>query len=91
MPGLSLRRPQPNRSADMNEKHSKARQIAEKAFSQTRVDTTAREPAFQEVDSIDLARRTKTARLREARLAREALETARTEDAGTGTQDPKSP
>ncbi|MBT9372243.1 hypothetical protein [Rhizobium sp. CSW-27] len=67
----------------MNEKHSKARQTAEKAFSRTRVETASRERAFQEVDTIDLARQVKTSRLRAARLAREALETARAEGEGS--------
>lgn len=77
-----------HRKIIMNEKHSKARQTAEKAFSKTRVETASRERAFQEVDTIDRARQMKTSRLREARLAREAVETARVEREGSGTRAP---
>ncbi|MGF9564963.1 hypothetical protein [Neorhizobium sp. JUb45] len=56
----------------MNEQHSKARQTAEKAFDKTKVQTTARDRAHEELDSVVKARQEKTSRLREARLAMEA-------------------
>ena len=56
----------------MSEHYSKPRQQAEIAFGKTQSQFFARGQAFEELDSITAARNEKTARLREARLAKEA-------------------
>jgi hypothetical protein len=56
----------------MSEHYSKSRQQAEIAFGKTQSQFFARGQAFEELDSITAARNEKTARLREARLAKEA-------------------
>ncbi len=56
----------------MSEQYSKSRQQAEIAFGKTQSQFFARGQAFEELDSITAARNEKTARLREARLAKEA-------------------
>jgi len=53
---------------------SKSRQQAESAFSKTQTQAIARSRAFEELDSIAVARQEKNARLREARLAKELQE-----------------
>ena len=60
----------------MTETHSKSRQQAEVAFGQTQTEFFARGAAVEELDSIVQAREAKTLRLREARLAKEAQDTA---------------
>ncbi len=50
---------------------SKSRQQAEIAFGKEQSQFFARERAFEELDTIVLAREEKTLRLREARLAKE--------------------
>jgi hypothetical protein len=55
----------------MTESYSKPRQQAEIAFGKTQSQFFARERAFEELDSIVVAREEKTQRLREARLAKE--------------------
>ena len=55
----------------MNENHSKLRQQAEVAFGKQQAQFFARERAFEELDSIVVARDEKTMRLREARLDKE--------------------
>lgn len=60
----------------MTQTHSKSRQQAEVAFSNVQSQFFARNSAFEELDSIAVARDEKTLRLREARLAREAQESA---------------
>lgn len=56
----------------MSEQYSKPRQQAEIAFGKTQSQFFARGQAFEELDSITAARNEKTARLRQARLAKEA-------------------
>ncbi len=56
----------------MSEQHSKSRQQAEIAFGKTQSQFFARGQALEELDAITAARNEKTARLREARLAKEA-------------------
>ncbi|PKR89742.1 hypothetical protein CXZ10_07530 [Pleomorphomonas diazotrophica] len=58
----------------MSEQHSKSRQQAEIAFGKTQSQFFARGQAFEEIDAITAARTEKTARLREARLAKEAAD-----------------
>lgn len=55
----------------MTENYSKPRQQAEIAFGKTQSQFFARERAFEELDTIVIAREEKTQRLREARLAKE--------------------
>jgi hypothetical protein len=55
----------------MSEQYSKPRQQAEIAFGKTQSQFFARGRAFEELDSIAVARNEKTTRLREARLAKE--------------------
>jgi hypothetical protein len=55
----------------MTERYSKTRQQAETAFGKTQTQFFARGQALEELDSIAAARNEKTARLREARLAKE--------------------
>lgn len=56
----------------MSEQYSKSRQQAEIAFGKAQSQFFARGQAFEELDAITTARNEKTARLREARLAKEA-------------------
>lgn len=56
----------------MSEQHSKSRHQAELAFGKTQSQFFARRQAFEELDAATAARNEKTARLREARLAKEA-------------------
>jgi hypothetical protein len=56
----------------MTERHSKARQTAEKAFDKTKAPAAAGDRAREELDTVVKARQEKTSRLREARLAMEA-------------------
>jgi hypothetical protein len=60
----------------MTETHSKSRQQAEVAFGQTQTEFFARGAAVEELDSIVQAREAKTLRLRQARMAKEAHDTA---------------
>lgn len=60
----------------MTDAHSKSRQRAEIAFGQTQTEFFARGAAVEEMDSIVQAREAKTLRLREARMAKEAHDTA---------------
>ncbi|GGF99822.1 MULTISPECIES: hypothetical protein [Rhizobium] len=60
----------------MTEHHSKARQIAEKAFDKTQASSTAGNRTRDELDAVTKARQEKTSRLREARLAMEAQNAA---------------
>ncbi|MBB4348197.1 MULTISPECIES: hypothetical protein [Rhizobiaceae] len=60
----------------MTEQHSKARQVAEKAFDKTQASSAAGDRARDEVDAVTKARQEKTSRLREARLAMEAQNAA---------------
>lgn len=53
------------------EPFSKLRQQAESAFSKTQTQASARQRVFDELDSVAAARQEKSARLREARLARD--------------------
>ncbi|MBW9091705.1 hypothetical protein JNB91_28340 [Rhizobium wenxiniae] len=53
----------------MTEKYSSARQNAEKAFDRAKVETVTRDRVHEELDAAEKARRDKTSRLREARLA----------------------
>jgi hypothetical protein len=55
----------------MAQTYSKTRQQAEIAFGKTQSQSIARERAYDELDSIVVARDEKTRRLREARLAKE--------------------
>jgi hypothetical protein len=55
----------------MTETYSKPRQQAEIAFGKTQSQFFARGQAFEELDSIMVARDEKTLRLRQARLAQE--------------------
>lgn len=55
----------------MTQNHSKSRQQAEIAFGNAQSQFFARNSAFEELDSIVVARDEKTLRLREARLAKE--------------------
>lgn len=57
---------------DMTDTYSKSRQTAETAFGNLQSQFFARNHAVAEIDFIEHARQTKTARLREARLAKEA-------------------
>lgn len=59
----------------MSEHYSKPRQQAEIAFGKTQSQFFARGQALEELDAITTARNEKTARLREARLAKEAEDT----------------
>jgi hypothetical protein len=56
----------------MTETYSKSRQKAETAFGNLQSQFFARNHAGEEIDFVEQARQTKTARLREARLAKEA-------------------
>lgn len=56
----------------MSETHSKSRQLAEIAFANAQSQFLARSNAPNELDAEVLARDAKTARLREARLAKQA-------------------
>ena len=56
----------------MTEPHSKTRQAAD-AFRKAQSQFIARKRLFEEIDQIVVARDEKTVRLREARLANEAL------------------
>ncbi len=60
----------------MTENYSKGRQAAEKAFGKTQAPLLAGDRAREEVSSVELARQEKTARLRQARLAKEAEDAA---------------
>jgi hypothetical protein len=60
----------------MTEQHSKARQVAEKAFDKTQASRAAGDRARDELDAVTKARQEKTSRLREARLAMEAQNAA---------------
>lgn len=55
----------------MTDNYSKPRQQAEIAFGKTQSQFFARERAYEELDTIVIAREEKTLRLREARLAKE--------------------
>jgi hypothetical protein len=62
----------------MTQTYSKSRQQAEAAFGNIQSQHFARNQAAEEIGFVEESQRTKTARLREARLAREAqLEAAR--------------
>lgn len=56
----------------MTETHSKSRQTADVAFGKAQSQFAARNRVIEELDLIVVARDEKTARLREARLAKEA-------------------
>ncbi|NTF45235.1 hypothetical protein A6U86_10250 [Rhizobium sp. AC27/96] len=56
----------------MSQTYSKSRQQAEAAFGNFQSQFFARNQAAEEIDVAEQARRAKTARLREARLARDA-------------------
>jgi hypothetical protein len=56
----------------MTDTYSKSRQTAETAFGSLQSQFFARNHAVEEIDFVERARQTKTARLREARLAKEA-------------------
>ncbi|KQV82116.1 hypothetical protein [Rhizobium sp. Root1220] len=56
----------------MTQTYSKSRQQAEAAFGNIQSQLFARNQAGEEVSFVEDAQRTKTARLREARLARDA-------------------
>ncbi|TNM65673.1 hypothetical protein [Aliirhizobium smilacinae] len=60
----------------MTENHSKARQAAEKAFDKAKAPIAAGDRAREELDVVTKARQEKTSRLREARLAMEAQNSA---------------
>ncbi|MEE4236443.1 MAG: hypothetical protein V2I51_06940 [Anderseniella sp.] len=62
----------------MIQTHSRPRQQAESAFTKTQSQFLARTRAVEEHDMIVLARQQNTARLKEARLAKEADDRART-------------
>jgi hypothetical protein len=62
----------------MVQTHSRSRQQAESAFTKTQSQFLARTRAVEEHDMIVLARQQNTARLKEARLAKEADDRART-------------
>ncbi|MRX49545.1 hypothetical protein GI374_03615 [Paracoccus sp. S-4012] len=55
----------------MTQTHSKSRQVAENAFARAQSQFRARETVVEELDAALQATRDKTARLKEARLARE--------------------
>ncbi len=61
----------------MIQTHSKSRQQAESAFTKAQSQFVARTRAVEEHDMIILARQENTARLKEARLAKEADDRAR--------------
>jgi hypothetical protein len=61
----------PFRNTIMTQTHSRSRQQAEVAFGKTQTEFFARGQAMDALDSIALARDEKTARLREARKAKE--------------------
>ncbi len=56
----------------MTQTYSKSRQTAEIAFQKTQSQFFARDQAVEERDFVTVAREAKTARLREARLAKES-------------------
>jgi len=58
----------------MTQTHSRSRQQAEVAFGKTQTEFFARGQAMDALDSIALARDEKTARLREARIAKELVD-----------------
>ncbi|MBB4953399.1 hypothetical protein H4S14_001333 [Agrobacterium vitis] len=60
----------------MIQTYSKSRQQAEIAFGKTQSQFVARASATEALDTLALARETKTARLREARLAKELQDSA---------------
>ncbi len=68
----------------MSEHYSKSRQQAEIAFGKTQSQFFARGQAREELDAIAAARNEKTARLREARLAKEAADRATPAKVETG-------
>jgi Trm5-related predicted tRNA methylase len=55
----------------MSETYSKSRQQAEKAFSKTQTQATARKRLYDDIESAEIARQAKNTRLREARMARD--------------------
>jgi len=57
--------------------HSKSRQQAESAFTKVQSQFLARTRAIEELDTMAKARRDKTARLKNARLAKESDDRAR--------------
>lgn len=57
--------------------HSKSRQQAESAFSKAQSQFLARNRIIEEIDTTTKARADKTARLKDARLAREANDFAK--------------
>lgn len=61
----------------MTEIYSKSRQQAEIAFGKTQSVGLARDRAVEELDTIVQAREEKTARLREARIAKEVADRAK--------------
>ncbi|MBD8653190.1 hypothetical protein IFT66_19050 [Rhizobium sp. CFBP 13726] len=61
----------------MTQTHSKSRQQAEIAFGNTQTQFFSRNHAVAEMDSLVAARETKTQRLRQARLAKDADDIAR--------------
>ncbi|MBX9455368.1 MAG: hypothetical protein KL863_04760 [Rhizobium sp.] len=58
----------------MTQTHSRSRQQAEAAFGETQTEFFARGQAMDALESIALARDEKTARLREARKAKELVD-----------------
>lgn len=67
--------------------YSKSRQQAESAFRKVQAPVVARSNALEEIDAIARARREKTARLKNARLAREADDRAAALASALGTGD----
>ncbi|WP_099868118.1 hypothetical protein [Pararhizobium haloflavum] len=61
----------------MSEQHSKARQLAEIAFTKAQSQFLAKDRAIEEVDTLVHAREEKTLRLRKARLAKDQTDRAR--------------
>lgn len=61
----------------MTQTFSKSRQKAEAAFHQAQSQFFARDQAVEEQDFLTMARESKTARLREARMAKESDDRSR--------------
>ena len=68
----------------MTQTHSRSRQQAEVAFGKTQTEFFARGQAMDALDSMTAARNEKTARLREARKAKELIDRLSTTTLGIG-------
>jgi hypothetical protein len=71
--------------------HSKSRTQAEAAFLKTQTQSLSRNRIMSEVESLNQARDANTARLKEQRLRKEALERADAAAAPPGSKTRKNP